>query len=780
MLRVGVLGRGLAPHRLARYNRLPLHRLAPHRRYSSPAGDAAAEPANVRNIGIIAHIDAGKTTTTERMLHYAGFTRRMGSVDAGDTVMDFLPAERERGITIQSAAITFGWKGAQIHVIDTPGHVDFTVEVERAVRVLDGAVAIVDAVAGVQAQTQTVWRQAARYGVPRVVFINKMDRAGADWPRAVADVERRLRARALVLVEPEIEKPAAAQYSNAELRCWLDAVSMERVAFDLAADASGATVTRHALAPGTPAYARAAAARARLVDALAAVDAPIVDAFLAADGDAARVPAADVRAAVRRATCASQACPVLLGAAARNVGVQPLLDAVVDYLPSPAEVQPPAGVAPGDSAALVAFAFKVLVDAQRGPMVFVRVYAGALEPRMALVNASQGVGERAARLLQMYGGEPQPIARIGAGHIGVVLGLRHTRTGDTLLGARHASLAGARPAAARERSVLHELREGPAAAAPVGLRLHGIRVPAPVFFCAVEPETPSDERPVAAALAALLLEDPSLHVTHDRETGQTLLSGMGELHLDVVRDRLRRDLRVNAAFGPMRVTYREMAARPAAAAHDYAREIVGRPARAGVGVAVEPCDVDENVVEFAEPRALAAAGNAALAADAPQRAEVLAAVGDGVRSALLGGPLLGFPVVRTRVRVTSVAYYDGESTAAAFRACARQAVLQALATARTALLEPLARIAVECPAASVGAVLADLSGARSGRVLALDDADAGAKLVSAEVPLSAMLGYSSRLRSLTAGAGSFSLQVVGFGPMTQQQQDQVVKESRGY
>ncbi|KAJ2397264.1 Ribosome-releasing factor 2, mitochondrial, partial [Coemansia sp. RSA 2603] len=523
----------------------------------------------VRNIGIIAHIDAGKTTTTERMLHYAGFTRRIGDVDSGDTVMDYLAAERARGITIQSAAITFGWRSHQVHLIDTPGHVDFTVEVERAMRVLDGAVTIVDAVAGVQAQTRTVWGQAARHGVPQVVYVNKMDREGALWERCVEDVRRRLDVRPLVLMVPESTAgdgcAASGRLEGGQLERWLDAVSLERITYDLSNDPSGATVHRRRLTTDDPAYARACAARERLVEALGEVDERLVDVFMgdSVDGHHERVPAEEVRAAIRRATLDALACPVLLGASYRNIGVQMLLDAVVDYLPSPADRPAPTALLPGgkslvvqpDGAAkVVAFAFKVTVDAQRGPLVFVRVYSGTLSARTTLLNTTRGVRERAMRVAQMYGDALEEVGEIACGHIGVVLGLKATRTGDTLVHSQHT----AKP------------------------QLHGIQVPAPVFFCSVEADSPADERPLADALKALTLEDPSLHVTVDGETGQTLVQGMGELHLDVVRDRLVSDMRVRASFGKMRVALRESPARDARALHELMRPLAGRPAHVTV------------------------------------------------------------------------------------------------------------------------------------------------------------------------------------------------------
>ncbi|KAJ1948654.1 Ribosome-releasing factor 2, mitochondrial, partial [Linderina pennispora] len=694
----------------------------------------------VRNIGIIAHIDAGKTTTTERMLHYAGFTRSIGDVDDGDTVMDYLPAERERGITIQSAAITFGWKDSQLHLIDTPGHVDFTVEVERAMRVLDGAVAILDAVAGVQAQTLTVWKQATRYGIPRIIFINKMDRDGANWRKCVDDIGAKLDTRPLVLQVPESEM---ARLEGRGLERWIDAVSMERIEFDIEQDNTGSTVRRSAISENDPAFEKMADARTLLVETLAEIDQQIVDVFLsdAVDGDHLQVPEKDIRDAIRRVTQSSQASPVLLGASFRNVGVQPLLDAVLEYLPSPTnKAQPTMAVVPGqsgkrstevvplDSNKLVAFAFKVIVDAQRGPMVFVRVYSGTLDSRMTLVNGTQGgIKERATKLLQMYADQPEEIPAIQAGHIGVVLGLKMTKTGDTLLHAQHPSLPKSLKSAKKSRSVHN------ANSSPVGWQLHGISVPPPVFFCAVEADSPQDERPLAEALANLTLEDPSLHVSHDEETGQTLLSGMGELHLEVIQDRMVKDMKINATFGKMRVSYRETAGQPASAQYTYAREIAGKAGKAALRVSVEPIgdpETDDNIIEINMPDHLVVAGETAPTHarddDHELRDSVRTAIHDGISNAAFRGSILGFPVTRTRITITDIEYFGEDlSTISAYRACAGQALAQALNGCSPILLEPIARTTISCPEKHVGSVLSDLNGARRGRVISLDDSEEG-------------------------------------------------------
>ncbi|KAJ2754598.1 Ribosome-releasing factor 2, mitochondrial [Coemansia pectinata] len=771
--------------------------------------DAVDPLSRVRNIGIIAHIDAGKTTTTERMLHYAGFTRTIGDVDDGDTIMDYLPAERERGITIQSAAITFGWRDHQLHLIDTPGHVDFTVEVERAMRVLDGAVTIIDAVSGVQAQTKTVWTQASRYQIPRIIFVNKMDRDGANWRKSVRDIEAKLSARPLVLMIPEYT--GGERLEGGTLESWLDVVAMERVVFDIRADNTGATVRREKLVAGNGASFQAAAdAREQLVEALAEIDQHIVDVFLGddVDGDHLRLPTAELRAAIRRATLSSQASPVLLGASFRNIGVQPLLDAIIDYLPAPTDRPLPLALSPASSPTqlsktdsedskqahldpsgkLVAFAFKVIVDQQRGPMVFVRVYSGTLDSRMTLVNGTRGgVKERATKLLQMYADTPEEISSIACGHIGVVLGLKQTKTGDTLLHPQHSSLSRSIKSGSKKHSKMmagvSDTTEQPA----IGLQLHGIDVPPPVFFCAVEADSPQDVRPLNEALANMTLEDPSLHISHDDETGQTLLSGMGELHLEVVRDRMLKDMKINASFGQMRVSYREMAGQEATAEFVYAKDIANKAVKAAMRVTVSPIAdaeacADSNSVDVDVPESLG------MDESGSQREAVLAAITEGIRSALYRGTLLGFPVTHTAIRVSDVQYFGEDlSTTAAYRACASQAFFQALKLSNPVLLEPIARTTILCPESHIGSVLSDLNGARKGRVLSLDDSDAecldstnATKVLVAEVPLSTMVGYSSSLRSLTAGSATFTMEVTGFGPMAAQQQQLVLKESLGY
>ncbi|KAI1318188.1 Ribosome-releasing factor 2, mitochondrial [Mortierella claussenii] len=745
--------------------------LQPTKWYSSHAHKSDVAIKNCRNIGIIAHIDAGKTTTTERMLHYAGFTRRIGDVDSGDTIMDYMKQERERGITITSAAITFGWKDHRINLIDTPGHVDFTIEVERSIRVLDGAVTILDGVAGVEAQTETVWQQAARQGIPRIAFVNKMDRAGAGFGRTVREMRTRLGCRPVVVQIPLMESPtgAGSESSDAEFAGVVDVLSMEVLKWD--SDSKGAKVHKLPLDTSYPdqeLYQEAVRARVALVEQLSALDEHIIELFLTLE-DHMAIDTKDLQAAIRRLTLSSTVVPVLCGASFRNIGVQPLMDSVVKYLPSPDER--PAAVARmpdgkvveigsgGHKERLCALAFKVVHDARRGPMVFVRIYAGQLNERAQLWNSNTHSKERANKLLQMYAMDVEEISHITKGNIGVILGLKDTRTGDTLLDA-------------------HDPRKG--------LALSGIKVPSPVFFASVEPMSTSDEKPVEEAIKALIREDPSLGMRVDEETGQTLLGGMGELHLEVAQERLVSDFKVKAEMGRMRISFKETMKGAGVISEvprwEYDREILGKRGRARVGVTVERLEQLEEAEEM--PAASASAsqtssktgfgkkggsvagpeehdGNEliiALAEQTPSTDEVGAhaaaekaalagvvipsgstdlsipvlrtAIKNGILSALSRGPLLGFAQTYLKVRLTDLHLYGGESTPAAISSCVSAAITEAIRLGGNAstgkndnnsvLLEPIMDVRVEIAEKDVGNVIGDISGTRRGRVLSLD------------------------------------------------------------
>jgi elongation factor G len=668
--------------------------------------------ALIRNIGIIAHIDAGKTTVSERILYYTGRVHKMGEVHEGTTVMDWMVQEQERGITITSAATTCAWRGHRINLIDTPGHVDFTAEVERSLRVLDGAIGVFCGVAGVQPQSETVWRQARKYGVPRLAFVNKMDRMGARFDWVVSHLRERLAAPVAVVQRPWGREDG--------FRGVFDLLSLEAIAFD---DASlGADVRREPL----PAEARAECERARaeLVEAVAEKDEAVLAAYLR-DAD---VPADELRAGLRRATLAGALVPVLCGSALRNKGIQPLLDAVVDYLPSPLDVPPVIGHHPktgaetrratSDFEPFASLAFKIAADPFFGKLAYVRVYSGVLKKGQNVFNPRARRRERVARILQLHANQREDAERLHAGEIGGLVGLKDVATGDTLC--------------AENQPVL----------------LERIAFPEPVIAMAVEPKTSADRPALEAALATLASEDPTFRVSTDRETGQLLISGMGELHLEIIRDRMLREHRVPANAGRPMVSYRETVEAPARASHVFHRDIGGRAQYAAVEIEIAP-----------RPRG---AGNevaiAAPAAAIP--AEFREAVEAGLRDGLSTGVLGNYPMVDVGVTVCGGAFRAADSTEVAFRTAAALALREALRAAHPALLEPVMSLEIVTPEAHMGDVLGDLN-ARRGQVREMH-AREGEQVVRAEAPLAELFGYATALRSLTRGRASYTMEPRSF------------------
>ncbi|OZJ03390.1 hypothetical protein BZG36_04003 [Bifiguratus adelaidae] len=726
-----------------------------------------------RNIGIIAHIDAGKTTTTERMLHYAGFTPRLGSVDTGDTVMDYLVAERERGITINSAAITFGWKGHKINLIDTPGHVDFTVEVERSVRVLDGAVTVLDGVAGVEAQTETVWRQANRYKVPRIAFVNKMDRVGANFGKSIVEMWKKLAARPLVCQVPVFD-------DGGNFRRIMDVVEMKMLDWEADKEHGSIVNSRDLVKEDGKLYKLAAGGRTALVETLGELDEELLETFLSTENHLA-LPSPDIKRAIRRVTCSNTAVPVFCGASFRNLGVQPLLDAVNDYLPSP--LDRPSAVAKAAISGkaqdvtiplnqkdkLRALAFKVTYDARRGPLVFVRVYSGQLDDRSALFNTTTRTKERANKLLLMYAKNAEEVPCITAGNIGVIVGLKDTRTGDTLVAANDS-------AAIKSR-----------------LQLGRIDIPEPVFFASIEPTSTVDEKPLQEALAHLCREDPSLSLTTNPETGQVLIGGMGELHLEIVKDRLLRDFKIRADMGSVRVGYRETCSQPAEATARLDKDMLGKRIKADVQVRVTPltedtADMTHGCQLITQPTTTTAE------ALTPEIVEPLQL---GLQGVISRGPLLSHPLHHVRLDVTQLTTYP-ETTPAALSLATSQAALQALRQASPRLLEPMMDVWVLVQSKDLGAVVSHL-GSRAGQVMSVEHVggevqeevdlwvpsvqpiahDTHAQqqtMIKAHVPLASMAGYSSQLRSLTKGTGRFGMQVLGYGDMSAERQQGVMRE----
>ena len=685
---------------------------------------------SIRNVGIISHIDAGKTTTTERMLYYTGRTHRIGEVDDGEATTDWMAQEQERGISITAAAITCFWANHQINIIDTPGHVDFTAEVERSLRVLDGAVAIFSAVEGVEPQSETVWRQADRHSVARIAFVNKLDRAGASFDAVLAQMRTLLSAEPVALHAPWGQ--------DRDLRGIVDLITMERVRWN----GDGTAMQRRPVDPADPQF---AARRASLIDALADGSDEIAERYL----EGRDLPAGLLRTAVRAAVAAGRLVPVLAGAARRNIGIQPLLDAIVWYLPAPDELPAlrlvdrdgqPAGrpaVARSAHGPPLALAFKVQNDRESGPMNFIRVYSGTLRRGDRLLNLSEDRTERVQRLLRMHANRREQIESVSAGDIAVAVGLKFARTGDTLTVRR----PGGRAAGGR----LGDGRE------PAGL-LERMRFPLPVVSVAVEPHSAADAAELLAALEALRTEDPTFAVEENSETGQLLVSGMGELHLEVLMRQIAERTGIDANAGAPQVSFRESVAAAVEHHERFDREIGGRAHYAGVGLRVAPhgqggrCAFD--------------AGRTAAAADLP--ADLHAAVARGVEAGFSSGPGFGYPLVDVSVELIGCDYDQERASRFAFEAAAAGAFVACCRKAGPVLLEPVMSVDVTTPQEFVGEVLSSLQ-MRGG---AIDTVESGhaAERVSAKVPLGVMFGYTTDLRSATQGRAAYTMTFAHYAP----------------
>jgi len=661
-----------------------------------------------RNIGIMAHIDAGKTTTTERILFYTGVTHRMGEVHEGSATMDWMEQEQERGITITSAATTCFWKEHRINIIDTPGHVDFTIEVERSLRVLDGAVAVFCGVGGVEPQSETVWRQADKYRVPRIAFVNKMDRIGADFERVLGMMKDRLGANAV-----PVQVPIG---SEDRFRGVVDVVSGKALVWDdsaLGAEFTEAPVPDD-LAPAVD------AARERLVEAAADVDEALMARYL--DGEP--IPADALRKALREATLRMQVVPVLCGSAFKNKGVQPLLDAVVDYLPSPLDVPPIEGVKPGsgetvqrkadDNAPFAALAFKLMSDKHVGHLTYVRVYSGHAKSGDQMLNPRSGKKERIGRLLQMHANKRQELDEIYAGDIAAVVGLRTVSTGDTLCSVGH----------------------------PVALE--PMEFPEPVIDIAIEPRTKADMDKLGESLGRLALEDPSFRVSTDPETGQTLISGMGELHLEIITDRLVREFGVDAQVGPPQVSYKETITKPVKVEGRYIKQTGGSGDYGVVWLEVAPGPRGSGFVFE----------NAVKGGAIPK--EFVKPVAQGAEEAAQSGALAGYPVLDLHVRLVDGQTHDVDSSERSFKIAASIAMKEALRIARPVLLEPIMKVEVVTPEDFVGPLQGDLNG-RRGTLTGLD-VRGNARVIKAEVPLASMFGYVNSLRSMSQGRATYTMQ----------------------
>jgi elongation factor G len=682
-----------------------------------------------RNIGIMAHIDAGKTTTTERVLYYTGKTHKLGEVDEGSTEMDWMEQEKERGITITAAATTCFWGDHRINIIDTPGHVDFTVEVERSLRVLDGAVAVFDAVAGVEPQSETVWRQADKYHVPRIAFINKMDRMGADFERAVGMIAERLGANPVCVQLPYGKED--------KFKGVLDILRMRAIVWE--EETLGAAFREDDIP--TALLPAAQRARERLLEAMADRDEQVMHKYVAGEP----VSAAEIQGALRRATLSQHVVPVLCGASFKNKGVQPLLDAVVAYLPSPLDMPPVEGKHPKtgaterreatEAAPFSALVFKIMADPFVGQLAYFRVYSGALDSGSYVYNSTRGTKERVGRLLRMHANKREEVKRVSAGDIAAAVGLRNAKTGDTLC-------------------IEHK-----------PLVLEAMEFPEPVVSVAIEPKTKDGQERLSLALAALANEDPTFRAMTDDEMGQTIISGMGELHLEIIVDRLLREFRVEANVGKPQVAYRETLTAPVSAEGRFVRQTGGRGQYGHVKIQVEP--LPGGGFEFV---------NKIVGGTIPK--EYVPAVEKGIREAMEGGVLAGYPVVDARVILYDGSYHEVDSSEMAFKIAGSMAFKDGARRAKPALLEPIMRFDVIVPEEFVGQVIGDLN-SRRGRVLEIE-ARPAAQVVRAEVPLAELFGYATDLRSATQGRASHTpFQFARYQPVPAQIAEEIVAKVGG-
>ena len=662
-----------------------------------------------RNIGIMAHIDAGKTTTTERVLYYTGRSYKIGEVHEGTATMDWMVQEQERGITITSAATTSFWRDCRINIIDTPGHVDFTMEVERSLRVLDGAIAILDAVSGVEPQTETVWRQADKYKVPRIVYVNKMDRVGADYFRCLAMLKDRLGAHAVPIQIPVGREDGFRGMVNLIEQVayiWSDTGDLGQTfeTVDIPADMKE-QVTEY---------------REKMIEALSEVDDHLMEKYLAGE----KASPEEIKAAVRAGTISMKLFPVICGASFKNKGVQPMLDAVVDYLPSPLDIPPLDGINPetqqhetravDPKAPFSALAFKIMNDPFVGQSTFVRVYSGTLESGTGVYNSTRDKKERIGRLVRMHANDREAIESVSAGDIAAVLGLKDTRTGDTLCDP--------------DKPIV----------------LESMDFPAPVIAVAIEPKTKADDEKLGQSLARLAMEDPTFKVNVDPETNQTLIHGMGELHLEIIVDRLLREFKVDANVGKPQVAYRETVRQKAEAQGRFVRQTGGRGQYGDVWLEVEP----------SEPGAGVVFENKLKGPAIPR--EYVPAVEKGIREAAETGVLAGYPVVDIKVSLTDGSYHDVDSNEMAFKIAASMGFKEGCRKAKPVLLEPVMDVEVVVPSEYQGAVVGDLN-SRRGRIVSMDSRG-NAQVIRANVPLGQMFGYATDVRSMTQGRATYTMQ----------------------
>jgi elongation factor G len=685
---------------------------------------------DVRNIGIMAHIDAGKTTTTERILYYSGRVHRMGEVHEGAATMDFMEQERERGITITSASTTVYWKGSKINIIDTPGHVDFTIEVERSLRVLDGAVAVFDAVAGVQPQSETVWRQATRYNVPRIAFVNKMDRTGADYFNAVATMKEKLGANTVM-----VHCPIGAE---SEFKGMVDLVTMRAYLF--LDETLGAKYEEDDIPADL--VDKCKKMRQEMLEEIASVEGISDEFMLKVLENPASLTEAEIHAVIRKGVISNKINPVLCGTAFKNKGIQPLLDAVVNWMPSPLDrgmikginikTGEPLELSPDDNSPLAALAFKIMSDPYVGRLTFVRVYAGTLTRGTNLVNTTKDKRERVSRLLEMHANQRKDRDEFFTGDIAACIGLKYTSTGDTLC--------------AEDNELL----------------LEKMVFPDPVISMAIEPKSKADRDKLSQALSSLSEEDPTFRVNTNEETGQTIIAGMGELHLEILRDRMFREFAVQANVGKPEVAYKETITAPSKIETKYVKQSGGRGQYAHVCLEIEPNEkgkgneVVSEIVGGVIPK------------------EYIPAVIKGVTEGLTTGVLAGYPLVDVKVAIVYGSYHEVDSNEMAFKICGSMSVKDGCRKAHPVILEPIMKVVVTTPDQFMGDVIGDIN-RRRGRIMNQTSIK-GIVEVEAEIPLGEMFGYSTQLRSITSGRGSYTMEPSHFEKVPAKIQEEITKK----
>ncbi len=685
---------------------------------------------DLRNIGIAAHIDAGKTTTTERILFYTGVEHKIGEVHDGAATMDWMEQEQERGITITSAATTCEWRGKQINIIDTPGHVDFTIEVERSMRVLDGAVSVFCAVGGVQPQSETVWRQRNRYGVPSIVFVNKMDRTGADFYEVEKQIRERLKGNPV-----PIQLPIGAEDNFEGV---IDLVKMKEIVWDAEA-AMGSAYHEQDIRPELAE--KAEEYREKMIEEISSCEAneDLMEKYM--EGE--ELTTEEIMRGIKKATVGMEIVPMTCGTAFKNKGVQTLLDAVVDYLPAPTEVPPIRGtkmddpdqevfVESTDDGPFASLAFKIMTDPFVGQLTFIRVYRGSLEAGSYTLNSTKEKKERVGRIMKMHAIKREEIKEIYAGEIGAVVGLKYTTTGDTLC--------------SEEDKVVLERME----------------FPEPVISVAVEPKTKADQEKMGIALAKLAAEDPSFRVHTDEETGQTIISGMGELHLEIIVDRMKREFKVEAEVGAPQVSYRETIKKPVDQEYKYAKQSGGRGQFGHVFIKIEPVEPGEGFTFVNEIKG----------GVIPK--EYIPAVEKGVEEAMQNGVLAGYPIEDVKVTLYDGSYHEVDSSEMAFKLAGSMAFKEGAKKADPAILEPMMKVEVEVPEEYMGDVIGDLN-RRRGQVNSMSDRS-GNKIVDAFVPLSEMFGYSTDLRSATQGRATYSMEFDHYEEVPRNVAEEIIKK----